>query len=119
MNNEIGIVKDWHDPRDENCPHNGNVEADCQCKQPRKRKPYRRVAVTDNGVGHRVNPNLVFEIYPSNGTVCLREKGRKKRFCISASDLYRYLIQRAALAHLVAKRKARADRKKARRVVRR
>jgi hypothetical protein len=119
MNNEIGEVKDWHDPRNDECPHNEDAHTDCQCKRPRNKKPYRRVRVTDNGVGHRVNPSLIFEIYPSNGTVVMREKGRKKRFSIAASDLYRYLMQRAALAHLAAKRRTRADRKKARRVVRR
>jgi len=114
MQSEIGKVKEWHNPRDESCPHNLDVARDCECKQPRKRKPYRRVAVTDNGVGHRVNPHLIFEIYP-NGTVALREKKRKQRFFIFASDLYRYLMQREALRHLAAKRKAKADRNKARR----
>jgi hypothetical protein len=110
----IGKVKEWHNPRDESCPHNGDVARDCECKRPRKKKPYRRVVVTDDGVGHRTNPTLIFEIYP-NGTVALREKKRKQRFYIAASLLYSLLMQRAALAHLAAKRKARADRKKARR----
>jgi hypothetical protein len=75
------------------------------------------VAVTDDGVGHRVNPHLIFEIYPANGTVALREKGRKKRFHIYASDLYRYLMQREALRYLAAKKKARAERRKTRKEV--
>lgn len=114
MQIEIGKVKDWHNPHDESCPHNGDVARDCGCKRPRKKKPYRRVVVTDNGVGHRINPNLIFEIYP-NGTVALREKKRKQRFYITASDLYSHLMQRAALAHLAARRKARAAGRKARR----
>lgn len=111
--NEIGKVKDWHDPRDEDCPQNGNVALDCGCKQPRNRKPYRRVVVRDNGVGHRVNPVLVFEIYP-DGTVAMREKKRKQRFYTTASILYSRLMLQAAQAHLAAKRKARSERKKAR-----
>lgn len=86
------------------------------CKRIVKRKPYRRVVVTDNGVGHRVNPILVFEIY-RDGTVVLREKGRKKRFAITAADIYRIMMQREALAYLAAKRKARAARRKARKAV--
>lgn len=115
MQIEIGKVKDWHNPHDESCPHNGDVARDCGCKRPRKKKPYRRVAVIDNGVGHRINPNLIFEIYPANGTIALREKNRKQRFYISASELYSHLMQRAALAHLAARRKARAAGRKARR----
>jgi hypothetical protein len=118
MQIEIGNVKEWHNPRDESCPHNGDVARDCGCKKPRKKKPYRRVAVTDNGVGHRTNPNLIFEIY-FNGTVTMREKKRKKRFSITAATLYSILMERAADAHRAAKRKARGDRKKARKVVRR
>lgn len=111
-------MKDWHEPRDEQCPHNENVERDCTCKRPVNRKPYRRVVVTDNGVGHRVNPVLIFEIYP-DGTVALREKKRKQRFYITASRLYSQMMQSAALAHLAAKRKARADRLKLRKAERR
>lgn len=114
MQTVIGTVKDWHNPRDESCPHNDNVERDCVCKKPRNKKPYRRVAVTDNGVGHRVNPNLIFEIYP-DGSVALREKKRKQRFFIMASRLYSQLMWEAAEKHRIAKRKARADRRKARR----
>jgi hypothetical protein len=88
---------------------------DCACKKPRKKKPYRRVVVIDNGVGHRVNPNLVYEIYCSNGTVALREKGRKKRFWIKSAELYSYLMWRDAQAHLATKRKAKAERRKERR----
>lgn len=115
MQTEIGTVKDWHNPRDESCPHNENVERDCECKRPRNKKPYRRVVVTDNGVGHRVNPTLVFEIYP-DGTVAMREKKRKVRFYIKASRLYSYMMQWAAQEHLAAKRKAKAERRKERRV---
>jgi|SRR5215469_7886624 len=118
MQTEIGSVKEWHNPRDERCPHNDDVARDCECKRPRIKKPYRRVAVNDNGVGHRVNPLLVFEIY-FNGTIVLREKGRKKRFSIAASRLYRQLMWEAAEAYQAAKRKARAERRKARKAARR
>lgn len=116
MQTVIGSVKEWHNPRDERCPHNEQVERDCECKRPRIKKPYRRVAVNDNGVGHRVNPHLVFEIY-FNGTITMREKRRKTRFSISSAELYRILMQREALRYLSAKRKARAERRKARKVV--
>jgi|SRR5215831_758424 len=116
MQTVIGSVKEWHNPRDERCPHNEQVEQDCACKRPRIKKPYRRVAVNDNGVGHRVNPHLVFEIY-FNGTITMREKRRKKRFSIAASRLYRQLMWESAQAHKAAKRKARAERRKARKEV--
>lgn len=118
MQTELGSVKEWHNPRNDECAHNADVARDCECKRPRNKKPYRRVAVTDSGVGHRVNPHLVFEIY-RNGTVVLREKGRKKRFAITAGDVYRIMMQREALAYLNAKRKARAERRKVRKAVRR
>lgn len=117
MQTPIGLVKEWHNPRDERCSHNDDVTRDCECKKPRNKKPYRRVAVIDNGVGHRVNPHLIFEIY-FNGTVVMREKKRKVRFSIRASTLYFYLKERAAYAYLEAKRKAKAERRQARKAAR-
>lgn len=114
MKEQIGLVKDWHNPRDESCPHNDDPARDCTCKKPMKRKPYRRVVVNDPGVGHRVNPKLIFEIYP-NGTLAMREQKRKKRFYITAASLYSYLMQRDARAYIAAKRERAKAHKKARR----
>lgn len=110
----VGKVKDWHNPRNEMCLHNDSAELDCTCKRPVKRKPYRCVRVRDEGVSHRVNPRLIFEIYP-DGNLAMREARRKIRFYWNAADLYRHLMWRAALAHQNAKRKARAERRKIRR----
>lgn len=114
---KLGYVKDWHNPHNEDCSQNQDVYADCTCKRPRIRKPYRAIKVTDNGVGHRVNPLLIFEIYP-DGTFNMREAGRKKRFSWNTADLYRHLMWRSALAYQNAKRKARKERRLARKAVR-
>jgi len=103
----IGKVKDWHQPRGD-CQHNADVTQDCNCKRPMIRKPYRVVRVTDNGVGHNINPNLVIEIYPQNGTIVFREQRRKKRYPTTASDIYAMLVRRSALAAAVSKRRKRA-----------
>jgi hypothetical protein len=113
MQEILGTYKEWHTPRNEECPHNRNVERDCTCKRPRIRKPYRRVAVNDDGVGHTVNPHLIFEIYP-DGSIALREKGRKKRFHIRTSRLYSQLMWEDAKRHKETKRQMRLAKRKAR-----
>lgn len=111
----IGIVKDWHNPHNEECPHNADPAFNCCCKRPQKRKPYRVVRVKDTeNVNHRVNPSLIFEIWP-NGALSMREQGRRKRFHIMSGRLYSYLMQREALAYLSQKRAEKAARRKARR----
>ena len=114
-NTETGRVKDWHDPHDEGCPQNYDHRNDCTCKRPMKRKPYRVVKVTDNGVNHNVNPKLILEIYPHNGVIAIREKRRKKRYYSTTADIYSGMVRSAAFAAIAAKKKARKDRLAARR----
>jgi len=112
MSKQLGTVKEWHNPRNEDCPHNENPVDDCKCKRPVIRKPYRVVRVTDHDVGHRVNPRLVLEIYPHNGTLIMREERRRKRYSIGAADLYSLLVRRAALAAIAARKAKRAEKRK-------
>jgi hypothetical protein len=111
----IGKVKDWHNPREE-CQHNEDVTLDCNCKRLIVRKPYRVVRVTDQGVGHNTNPNLVIEIYPKDGTITIREKRRKRKYSTTASDIYSLLVRWAALAEIDKLKKARIERRNARKL---
>lgn len=118
MNNQFaresatyGRVKDWHDPRNGDCAHNTYIESDCTCKRIVKRKPYRVVKVHDSGVPYNVNPNIVLEIYQTNGTLVLREAKRRKRYSTTVSDVYAWLVRRSALAAMAAQREARRQRK--------
>jgi len=111
--NDPGKVKDWHDPHDETCPQNINFALDCACKRPRKKKPFRAVRVHDEGVGRRVNPNIVLEIY-HNGAVALRELRRKKRYWTTAADIYSWRIWQEGLKAAALQRQKRKERKLAR-----
>jgi hypothetical protein len=112
---KIGFVKDWHDPRNEDCQHNGDVALDCKCKRAIKRKPYRVIRVTDNGVAHNVNPKLVMEVWPKNGTITVREHGRRKKYSTTTADLYSLLVRWAANAEVAKRKKARAEKRMRRR----
>jgi hypothetical protein len=109
-----GRVKDWHDPRNGGCAHNDYIESDCTCKRPRKAKGFKRVVVHDSSVGHNVSPNIVLEIWPTNGVVVLREKRRRKRYSTTTADIYAMLVRREALAVVAARREARKSRKQSR-----
>lgn len=114
---KVGSVKEWHNPRNEDCRHNTDVTQDCNCKRPIVRKPYRTVRVTDNGVGHNVNPYLVVEIY-YNGTITIREKGRRRKYSGTISDIYSLFVRWTAQAEIARKKKLKAQRRAERRAVR-
>lgn len=99
----IGAVKDWHSPHNEDCHHNFDINADCTCKRPRKKKPFRSVRVHDENVGRRVNPNIILEIYP-NGAIALREQRRKMRYWTTAADIYSWRIWQEGLKAVAAQR---------------
>lgn len=111
-----GRVKEWHNPRNDECPHNQELASDCTCKRIVNRKPYRKVRVYDEKVPHGYRPNIVVEVWP-NGLIRLREMGRRDKNAhgIFASDLLPMLVRRRALAELAAKKKARAERRKQKR----
>jgi|SRR5215471_3517153 len=118
-NNEtqsLGKVKNAHNPRNEDCPHNLNATLDCNCKRIVNRKPYRVIRVHDSNVPRGYRHDIIVEVWP-NGLIKLRERGRREKSAhgIMAGDLYSMLLRRAALAHVAAKRKARAEKRKLRR----
>lgn len=64
-------------------------------KTPRIRKPFRvvRVVTPPQYVTHGVDPRLVLEIWP-NGTIYIREHGRRVRREITAANVYVRCIMR-------------------------
>lgn len=73
---------------------NENAEA----KKERVRKPYRVVRVHHNDddypdYPHGVDRRMIMEIYP-NGTIALREHGRRVRRYISVGNIYVRCIMR-------------------------
>jgi hypothetical protein len=118
-NATYGKVKDWHDPRNEDCAHNAHIEDDCSCKRPRKAKGFKRVMVHDSSVGHNVSPNIVLEVWPQNGVLVFREKRRRKRYSTTTAKVYAGLVRQEALAVVAARREARKSRKQSRKGVRR
>jgi len=112
----LGKVKDWHYPNNAECRHNADVYEDCTCKRIVNRKPYRRIRVHDEKVPHGYRHDIIVEVWP-NGLIKLRERGRREKSAhgVMAGDLYSTLVRRHALAIVAAKRKARAEKRKARR----
>lgn len=104
----VAIIKDWHNPGNMSCEQNHDVDADCTCpRPPRKRKPFKVVRVCDPTVPHNVNENIVIEIHPG-GRICLREKRRKHGLWTTVGNIYAGLVWREAMA---AARVAKANRK--------
>lgn len=56
-------------------------------KSPRQRKPFRIVRVFDPHAPPGVDPRLILEIWP-NGTIYLREHGRRVRRETHAAKIY-------------------------------
>lgn len=56
-------------------------------KKARTRKPFRSVRVFDPHAPHGVDPRLILEIWP-NGTIYLREHGRRVRRETHAAKIY-------------------------------
>jgi len=116
-NNEtqsLGKVRNAHNPRNEDCPHNLDATEDCNCKRIVNRKPYRVIRVHDENVPRGYRNDIIVEVWP-NGLIKLRERGRRAKSAhgIMAGDLYSMLLRRHALAIVAAKRKARAEKRKA------
>lgn len=114
MSDELGKVKDWHNPRNENCENNRFATLNCTCKRIRKRSPFKRVVVHDASAGHNVNPNIVLEIWPKNGVLVLREKRRRTSVSTTTAEVYAWLVRRRALAATTARREARKQAKRLR-----
>lgn len=109
INNMNPIIKDWHNPHNIDCHQNHYTNLDCTCKRPLTRKPYKVARVNDRDHG-----SVVLEIHP-DGRLVLREKGRKFRLETTIGAVYDELLWKQAKGIAVAKRKAKLDRKKARR----
>lgn len=113
----IGNVKDWHNPFNDDCPHNREVELDCGCKRPVKRKPFRVCKTHDTLTkdrGHKTSPDIIIEVHP-NGRLVFREKGKRTRFETTSVKVYEGLRWRAAMVaaqQSKAKRKNRSGRKR-------
>jgi hypothetical protein len=118
MKINIGNIKDWHKPSNDDCPQNFSLEADCTCKRPVNRKPYRVVRVVDQGVAHNVNPKIVIEVWP-NGTLTFREAKRRRKYHASTADIYSMLVRRQAIRELAERKQARKLARKARKLARR
>lgn len=120
-NKVMPVIKDWHQPNNEACPQNKNINRDCECARPkRNRKPYRvcRVHCLED-IPHRVKPDIIMEVHPG-GRLILREKGRPMRFSYGTTigKIYGRLVMNEALAKARAKAAKRAAGRKARKAVR-
>jgi len=113
--NTTGHVKEWHDVHNDECPNNGDSQCDCKCKRIVNRKPYRKIKVRDENVPRGYRHDMIVEVWP-HGLITLRERGRRRSssHSIMAGDLYAMLLRWKALAHVAAKKKARAERRRLR-----
>lgn len=100
-----GIVKNWHDPRNEDCQHNHVVEADCTCKRQVTRKPFKTVRATCPDADRASHRNIVAMIRMDNGLLTLRLKGKRKTVETTLAALYNRLVMQEAL-RVVRERKA-------------
>lgn len=88
--NEVGHVKECHNPRNDLCPHNADSKFDCSCKSGKVviRKEYREIRVNDASVKmHRISGNIVCRLYP-NGLLVMREKGKRKTYETTIGAVY-------------------------------
>lgn len=108
--------REWHQPRNEACPHNEDPEKACNCERPkkvRKRKPYRRVRVNDRSAEHGFRSRIELRIYP-DGVLHLREVGRRRLYKTTVFSIYKTRVMAEAFAAVQAKRANKAQRRKER-----
>ena len=108
--NEIGDVKLWHDPHNEECLNNSDIYKNCTCKRQVKRKPYRVVRVSDpTATNYQRDGRIVVEVHP-NGLLVFRERGRRKQYQTTVGKIYSNLIWHEAMMLAKAKKAARRAR---------
>lgn len=107
MSETIGKVRDWHDPRNEDCEQNMDYTLDCSCKRQVKRKPYRTVRAQCPEADRQAHKNIVAMIRMDNGLLTLRLKGKRKTVSTTLLALYERLVMAEAINAAKAKRKAR------------
>jgi hypothetical protein len=113
--NEIGNVKPWHQPHNEECLNNQDVYKNCTCKRVRQAKGYKVVRVNQRNLpSHSMKNQIVLEIWP-DGQLRLREAKRKTYYETTAADVYYQLMLAKARHEAWMKRKARKEARKARR----
>jgi hypothetical protein len=112
---QIGTVKDWHKPSNDDCSHNCDISYDCDCKRQVKRKPFRVVRVEDRNVAYNVNPKIVIEVWP-NGTLTFREAKRRRKYHASTADIYSMLVRRQAIKDMNERKLSKKAALKARRM---
>lgn len=103
----VGKVRDWHNPRNEDCMHNASPAADCTCKRQVKRKPFRVVRCTDPDAQRQSHKIIVAELRMDNGLLTLRIKGKRKRVSTTLGALYARLVMADALNAARARKAAR------------
>lgn len=84
----IGIVRDWHDPRNDDCMHNASPASDCTCKRQMKRKLYKTVRAQCPDADRQAHKNIVAMIRMDNGLLTLRLKGKRKTVSTTLLALY-------------------------------
>lgn len=101
----IGTVKDWHQPKNDECPHNMTPAADCTCKRLVTRKPFKTVRATCPDADRASHRNIVAMIRMDNGLLTLRLKGKRKTVQTTLASLYNRLVMQDAL-RVIRERKA-------------
>jgi hypothetical protein len=113
----LGHVKECHNPRNDECPHNFDARFDCTCKSNRvvNRKPFRlvRVSLRPEFVEGRMKRQLAVEVYP-DGLLRLRESGRRRVYETNLGRIYRGCVWREAMLVAQASKAAKKNRKKKR-----
>jgi hypothetical protein len=114
--NACAPVKDWHNPRNEQCTHNRIIFAPCTCKRPVHRKPYRvvRVKLRPQFIEGRMRARVELEIHP-DGLLRLREIGRRRRYETNVGRIYWGCVWREAMAVAQAAKAKRKNRRHTRR----
>lgn len=101
----VGKVRDWHQPRNEDCMHNASPAADCTCKRIVQRKPFKTVRATCPEADRAAHRNIVATIRMDNGLLTLRFKGKRKTVSTTLLALYERLTMLEA-QRVIRERKA-------------
>src|ERR1700747_498799 len=113
----IGHIKSWHRPSNDECAHNADIGADCNCKLvitgngKKKHKPRIVFRVFDKTVSGRIKPQLVVEIH-DDGEMTIRESKRRVYYKTTVGSVYSRLLWNHAMQHAQMKAKARRERRK-------
>lgn len=113
---ELGTLRSWHHPHNDDCQHNHDIGKDCNCKK--QRKPYRVIRVHAKGVNHNVNPEIIVEVHPQGGHLVLREarRSRKSAVTFTIAQLYSQGVRARALQAIAERQRAKRERSKVRKL---